>query len=52
MKTIAEYLERVHEFERMAAEATDPALRESLLNQASAYRKLATSEPQLLTSLL
>ncbi len=28
-------------FERMAAEATDPKLKESLKKQAEAYRKLA-----------
>jgi hypothetical protein len=38
---VAEYLERVLQFERMAAEATDPALKESLQKQAAAYRKLA-----------
>jgi len=38
---IAEYLDHALQFERMAAEATDPALKESLHNQAVAYRKLA-----------
>jgi hypothetical protein len=41
MKMIAEYLEHVLQFERMAAEATDPALKESFQKQAAAYRKLA-----------
>jgi hypothetical protein len=41
MKMIAEYLEHAREFDRMAAEATDPRLKESLAEQAAAYRKLA-----------
>ena len=41
MKLVAEYLEQVIHFERMAAEATDPKLKESLKQQANAYRKLA-----------
>lgn len=41
MKMIAEYLEHAIQFERMAAEETDPALQESLAKQAAAYRKLA-----------
>jgi hypothetical protein len=39
---IAEYLEHALQFERMAQQETDPALKESLLSQAAAYRKLAT----------
>jgi len=38
---IAEYLEHALQFERMAAEATDPSFKESMLKQAAAYRKLA-----------
>jgi hypothetical protein len=38
---VAEYLERVVQFEAMAAEAADPALKESFRKQAAAYRKLA-----------
>jgi hypothetical protein len=41
VKMIAEYLEHALNFERMAAEASDPALKASLINQALAYRKLA-----------
>jgi hypothetical protein len=41
MNMIAEYLEHAMQFERMAAEATDPQLKETLLGQAQAYRKLA-----------
>jgi hypothetical protein len=38
---VAEYLEHALQFERMAAEEADPKLKESLLKQAKAYRKLA-----------
>jgi len=41
VKLIAEYLEQAVRFERMAAEATDPKLKNSLQEQALAYRKLA-----------
>jgi hypothetical protein len=48
MKMIAEYLDHAIEFERMAAEATDPALKESLAEQALAYRKLAAERAERL----
>ena len=38
---IAEYLEHALQFERMAADETNPDLKESLTKQAQAYRKLA-----------
>jgi hypothetical protein len=41
MKRLAEYLERVHVFERMAARETDPKLKVQLAKQAASYRKLA-----------
>ena len=41
MKLVAEYLEDALKFERMANEATDPKLKQSLQDQAAAYRKLA-----------
>jgi hypothetical protein len=41
MRMVAEYLERVVQFEAMAAEATDPVLKESFREQAAAYRQLA-----------
>jgi hypothetical protein len=41
MKLVTEYLEQAVHFERMAAEATDPKLKESLTKQAEAYHKLA-----------
>jgi hypothetical protein len=48
VKMIAEYLENALHFERMAAEASDPALKESLGKQALAYRKLATERAERL----
>ncbi len=38
---IAEYLEHAIRFEQMAEQATDPKFKDSLLQQAAAYRKLA-----------
>jgi hypothetical protein len=46
VKMVAEYLEHALQFERMAAEASDPALRESLSQQAIAYRMLATDRAE------
>jgi hypothetical protein len=48
VKMIAEYLEHALQFEKMAAEATDPQLKESLGKQAVAYRKLATERAERL----
>jgi hypothetical protein len=41
MKTIAEYLEEALHFEQMADFEKDDQLKERLLDQAKAYRKLA-----------
>ena len=48
VKMVGEYLEHALQFERMASEATDPALRESLAKQAAAYRKLAKERAERL----
>jgi bacterioferritin (cytochrome b1) len=40
MKMIAEYLEHALNFERMAAEETNPAIKAVFEKQAAAYRKL------------
>lgn len=48
MKMIAEYLEHAVEFERMAADETDPQLKDSLLKQAAAYHKLAIERAERL----
>ena len=45
---IAEYLEHALQFERMAKDEADAALRESLLKQAQAYRNLATERAERL----
>jgi hypothetical protein len=41
MKLVSEYLEDAVRFKRMADEAADPKLKESLQAQALAYHKLA-----------
>jgi hypothetical protein len=41
VKLVSEYLERAVHFTRLAAEESDPKLKESLEAQALAYRKLA-----------
>jgi predicted RNA-binding Zn-ribbon protein involved in translation (DUF1610 family) len=45
---IAEYMEHALQFERMAADAADPTLKESLTNQARAYHKLAEERTERL----
>ncbi len=41
MKMVAEYLDRAHHFEHLAAITQDPELKAQLAEQAEAYRKLA-----------
>ncbi|HEU0083959.1 MAG TPA: hypothetical protein VFQ87_13925 [Bradyrhizobium sp.] len=41
MKLLADYLEHVIAFERMAADEKDPQIRAVFEKQAAAYRKLA-----------
>lgn len=41
MKLVAEYLERAHQFERMAAAEVDPKLKAEFERQAMAYQNLA-----------
>jgi hypothetical protein len=45
---IAEYLERALQFERMAADETEPALKQALAKLAVSYRKLATERAERL----
>ena len=45
---IAEYLEHALQFEKMARDETDAGLKEQLVKQAQAYRKLATERAQRL----
>jgi hypothetical protein len=42
MKLLTEYLERAVNLERLAASEDDSKFKTELLNQAAAYRKLAT----------
>jgi len=46
MKMIAEYLERAIHFEKMAREEANADLRNALLRQAEAYRKLAAERAE------
>lgn len=46
MKLIAEYLERAHQFERMAEHETDPKLKADFEKQAKAYHKLAVKRAE------
>jgi len=46
MKMLTEYLERALEFEGLAASVQDEALRAQLLDQASAYRRLAAERAE------
>lgn len=42
MQLVADYLERILQFERMGSETRDPELKQKLLKQAEEYWKLAT----------
>lgn len=42
MKLVTDYLERASQFEQMAAETDDAALKQQLLGQSEAYWKPAT----------
>lgn len=47
MKMVAEYLERAHQFDRLAFEVmNDPELKRRLEAQAEAYRKLAAKHAE------
>ena len=48
VQMIAGHLEHALQFEQMALDATDAALKESLLKQAAAYRKLAEERAERL----
>lgn len=49
---IAEYLEHAIRFEQMAEQANDPKFKDSLLQQAIAYRKLAEQRAKKLNMAL
>jgi hypothetical protein len=46
MKMLTEYLERALSLESLAADEQDPTFKAALLNQAAAYRKLATKRAE------
>ena len=48
MQIIAQYLEHALAFDKMAADEADLALKESLIKQALAYRKLAAERTERL----
>jgi hypothetical protein len=48
MKLIAEYVERAEHFEKLADGEADVVLKDELLKQAAAYRKLARKRAALL----
>jgi hypothetical protein len=48
MKLIHEHVEQAVHFEKMAAEASDPAFKAQLLKQAKAYRRLAAERAKQL----
>jgi hypothetical protein len=47
MKMIAEYLEHALNFERMAAQETNPDVKAAFEKQATAYRKLAAERTKV-----
>jgi hypothetical protein len=48
MQKLAEYLENACQFERLAADETNPAMKVQFEKQAEAYRKLAERRAQFL----
>jgi hypothetical protein len=48
MLKLEEYLERVRQFERLAAEETNPIIKAQFEKQAESYRKLADRRRQFL----
>jgi hypothetical protein len=48
MKLVSEYLQDAINFERLAAEAEEGPFKQSLLQQAAAYRKLAAQRAEAL----
>jgi hypothetical protein len=48
MQRIAEYLENARQFERLASEEINPAIKTQFEKQAEAYRKLADRRAEFL----
>jgi hypothetical protein len=48
MQRLAEYVENARQFERLAADETNPAIKAQFENQADAYRNLAERRARFL----
>jgi hypothetical protein len=48
MQRLAEYLENARQFERLAAEETNPAIKAKFAKQADSYRNLAERRARFL----
>jgi hypothetical protein len=48
MQRLAEYLESAHQFERLAADETNPPIKAQFEKQAEAYRKLVERRAEFL----
>jgi hypothetical protein len=46
MKLLTEFLERAVQFEKLAAQETNPDLKAKLLRQAKAYRRIAAKRAE------
>jgi hypothetical protein len=51
MQRLAEYLENARQFERLAADEPNPAIKAEFEKQAAAYRKLAERRAEFLRAL-
>lgn len=51
MHRLAEYLENMRKFERLAAEETNPAIKAQFQKQADAYQKLAERRAEFLRAM-
>jgi hypothetical protein len=49
MQRLAEYLENARQFERLAADEENPAIKAQFEKQAAAYRKLAERRAEFLS---
>ncbi|MHB8268805.1 hypothetical protein [Bradyrhizobium sp.] len=52
MQKLAEYLENAQQFERLAADEPNPAIKDQFKKQAAAYRKLAERRARFLHAIM
>jgi hypothetical protein len=52
MQKLAEYLENANQFERLAADEANPAIKAQFQEQASSYRKLAERRERFLRAVM